>query len=430
MDDYKALLAELSERLEECPPCPPRPEYNLFDILAVGKNEVVMCRFLADLLDPNGQHNCGILFLKSFLQAVLPECPMSGTLLARTNVFTEYGLENRRRIDIVIQNRQYFIPIEAKINFGDGDGQCWDYYQYARNAPMIYLTKSGNPPSEDSRRQADGSELLPLDCIRCISWAGDIAPWLDGLLPELDGLVKSSVEQYIGTIRITDEREQMRMEQSVQAVLTSPAFFQAGLELERSMNAAKVALMRLMFDCFKEEMEPVALKYGLELEQDADCGSSVGADYESPLHESFYDSDAGTTWPGLNYVVRRAKFQADGLQMWFRIEVLDNLYAGFALFDPAAAAEGKYYLGEKYRIPSEFLEETAQYLDRDLFTPLGWWLTWCYPNGMCQDDDYPDVPNFETMNTCAVSLVDPQKRLEYVRNAIKVFERELLERLL
>lgn len=425
MDHCKALLAELSERLEACPPCLSQSEYNLFDILAVGENEVVMCRFLADLLDPNGRHGCGILFLKSFLQTVLPECPMSGALLARTNVFTEYPLENRRRVDIVIQNSQHFIPIEVKINFWDGSAQCWDYYQYAQNAPIIYLTKSGNPPSEDSRKKPDGTDILPLDCIRCISWSGVIAPWLVGLLPELDGLVKSLVEQYISTIKITDERGRNRMEQSVQAALTSPAFFNAGLELERSMNAAKVALMRLMFDCFKEEMEPVALQYGLELEHDTHYYS-----YEAPQHERFYASKY-STWPGLNYVVRRAKFQEEGLQMWFRIEVDYQLWAGFTLFDTKAEPQDGYSKGYQVDdITPELEEEAAQYLDRNIFDLDYWWLTWCFPNGKYQVKDYDDVPNFKMMNPCAVSLVDPKRRLEYVRNAINVFERELLEHLL
>lgn len=429
MDDCKALLAELSGRLEDCPSRSPQSEYNLFDVLSVGENEVIMCRFLADLLNPEGRHNCGDLFLKSFLQSTLPECPMSDALLAHTSVFTEYRLENRRRIDIVIQNSQYFIPIEVKVNYIDGNAQCWDYYQYARNAPIIYLTKSGTPPSEDSRRQPDGSALLPLDCIRCISWSVDIVPWLTGLLPELEGLIKSLVEQYISTIRITDERGRDRIEQCVQAALTSPAFFQAGLDMEQlqPMKSAKVTLMRLMFDCFKEEMEPTAARYGLELETDTQYFF-----YKHPHHDTYYDlGPDDSTCPGLNYIVKNANFLNKNLQMWFRIEVWENLYAGFSLFDPTAESKYEYYQGcELDQISPELVEESAQYIDRDILTLAGWWLTWCYPNGMWQEYDYPDVPNFKTMNPCAVSLVDPQERLRYVRNAIKVFERELLEHLL
>lgn len=101
----------------------PLSDYNVFHILGISAKEVIMCRFLADLLNPEGQHGCGISFLKSFMHDVLNEYSMSDILLARTEVATEYVLDHERRIDIVIQNSRFFIPQE---------GQCYDYYQYAK----------------------------------------------------------------------------------------------------------------------------------------------------------------------------------------------------------------------------------------------------------------------------------------------------------
>ena len=37
-----------------------------------------------------------------------------------------------------------------------------------------------------------------------------------------------------------------------------------------------------------------------------------------------------------------------------------------------------------------------------------------------------EVPDFKQMNPCAVSLVDETARREYVKQALAVFERELL----
>ena len=59
------------------------------------------------------QHGCGISFLKSFMHDVLNEYSMSDILLARTEVAAEYVIDNERRIDIVIQNPHFFIPIEV-----------------------------------------------------------------------------------------------------------------------------------------------------------------------------------------------------------------------------------------------------------------------------------------------------------------------------
>lgn len=425
MDCCKELLAEVSKRFRKYPPHQPLSGCNVFQILGIGWDEVKMCRFLANLLDPEGNHGGGILFLKSFFRAVLPECPISDTLLAHTCVATEFLLENGRRIDIVIQNIQYFIPIEVKIDAPEQEGQCYDYCQYARNAPIIYLTRFGSAPSEYSLRQKDSPNMLPPDRVRCISWSRNISRWLSALLPQLDGPVKFLVEQYIDTIyHIANEWGSSLMEQSIQAVLASPEFFRAGLELERSMKTAKLTLMRRVFECFKEEMEPAALKYGLEPENDTHYYS-----YEMPNHEKFYD--CYSTYPGLNYVVKRAKFKKSSLQLWFRVEVMDNLYAGFALFDTEGKPQDESSKGYQVDdITPALVKETAKYLDRDIITPSDWWLSWCYPNGSHRDDDYPDVPNFKTMNQCATDLVDPQKRREYVRKAVQVFGAKLLAYLL
>lgn len=425
MDGCETLLAEVSARIKPYPPRRPLLDCNVFQMLGVGWDEVKLCRFLAGLLDPEGDHCCGTLFLASFLQAVLPECPMSNTLLAHTTVTTEFLLENGRRIDIVLQNVRYFIPIEVKIGAEDRDGQCYDYCQYAKNAPLLYLTRFGDAPSGNSLREKSGPHHLLPERVRCISWARDISGWLTGLLPSLDGGVKVLAGQYLDTIhKFADERGQRRMEQSVQAVLASPELFQAGLEVERSMKTAKVTLMRLMFDCFREEMKPLAEKYGLELETNA-----VYYSYEHPDHDAYYSSNA-STYPGLNYVIKRAVYQRDSLQMWFRIEVDHNLFAGIALFDAEAEAKYGYSGCQVDDITPELVEESAQYLRREVIAPEDWWLTYCYPNGKHREGDYPDVPNFKTMNPCAVSLTDPEKRREYVQKALRVFEAQLLQHLL
>lgn len=113
--------------------------------------------------------------------------------------------------------------------------------------------------------------------------------------------------------------------------------------------------------------------------------------------------------------------------MWFRIEVEHNLFAGISLFDmedmPKDGNAQGYQVNE---ITADIIDEAAQYLNRDIITPADWWLTWCYPNGRRQDDYYDDVSDFKHMNQCAVNLVDTQKRAELVKNAVMVFEQQLL----
>ena len=364
MDDHTALLSKISESCKEFSSYVPLSGYNIFNVLEIRKKEVIMCRFLADLLSPEGQHKCGILFLKSFLQDVLKEYRMSDTLLAHTDVIKEFGIDNERRIDIVIQNAYFLIPMEVKIYAGEQKGQCYDYYKNAKNSPIIYLTRFGDIPSENSRKKIDRTDVLPLDKIKCISWKDDICDWLTGLLGQLDEPIRSMVMQYIDAIHIiTDERNKKTLEKSLEVLYESPEYFSAGIEIEKAMKPAKLNLIRLVFDDFKEEMKTVTTKYGLELEKDANYYV-----YDEKCNEKFYDGN-GSTYPGLNYLVKKAKFREKNLQMWFRIEVEYNLYAGITIFDTDAKSEDEFSGGyEVDEITVQMIKQIAQYLDRDIIT--------------------------------------------------------------
>lgn len=112
--------------------------------------------------------------MKSFLEVCLQmDCAKLKTL-ERTCVMTEYLIDNGRRIDIMLQHPQFSIPIEVKINAGDQESQCYDYHFYARNAKLVYLTKShetkpslwtmqskdkGNTLEESNRQERDCGNL-------------------------------------------------------------------------------------------------------------------------------------------------------------------------------------------------------------------------------------------------------------------------------
>jgi len=112
-------------------------------------------------------------------------------------------------------------------------------------------------------------EYLSLDNIQCISWVDHICNWLTGLLVKLNEPIKSIVMQYIDAIYVVAfERNKKVMEKNLEILYESPASFSAGLEIEEFMKTAKLHLMCLMFDDFKEEMKTIESKYGLELEKE------------------------------------------------------------------------------------------------------------------------------------------------------------------
>lgn len=76
----------------------------------------------------------GILFLKTFLEEVLQEKRMPDSLLTHTVIIKEYVIDKERRIDLVIQNVDFFIPMEVKIYAGEQEGQCFAYFAKAKNS--------------------------------------------------------------------------------------------------------------------------------------------------------------------------------------------------------------------------------------------------------------------------------------------------------
>lgn len=65
-------------------------------------------------------------------------------------------------------------------------------FEYAKafdeNMRIVYLTRFGSEPTEYSRKAKNGTEILPNDKIKCISWEKDIYEWLTVFPPKPDFL--------------------------------------------------------------------------------------------------------------------------------------------------------------------------------------------------------------------------------------------------
>lgn len=424
----KILLQEVSRAINAIPQYEQKSRGNIFRVLEVEDKEVIMCRYLADLLDPNGEHGQGILFLKSFCEQVIKISNQSDDLLSKSIITKEYRIGTGeegvdRRIDIVISNSKHFIPIEVKIFAKEQKNQCFDYYEYAvgqdKNTKIVYLTRFRTMPSEYSRKTLSENEII------CIGWEEDILPWLEKSKKALPIDETIILNQYIDAVHdIAYGRDIQIMDKTKAILIQSADNMRAGLAVEKSMKIAKLDVIKSVFEEFKNQMESYCKKYDLEYEHKADYYT-----YDSEGQERFYD--CYSTYPGLNYVVRKAKFKDSNIQMWFRIEVEQNLFAGFSVYDFSAETQENKIGYEVQEITEFMFQEAAKYLDDNIFMKgQGWWLTWVYPNGMTKESNrYDDVPNFRSMNECAVKLSDKKYRKKYVELALNTFETMLLSKL-
>jgi hypothetical protein len=158
--------------------------YNLFNIAGITEKEVIMCRVIADLLNPKGAHHKGSLYLNLFIKTICKDKNASNKTKEiyeqldcnGAKVITECEIDNERRIDIAIFDDNIFIPIEVKIYAQDQKNQVHDYYVYGekvdkdKHVPVLYLTLDGHKPFNNDN---EGKEYLR------ISWQNEIIDWLN-----------------------------------------------------------------------------------------------------------------------------------------------------------------------------------------------------------------------------------------------------------
>lgn len=398
--------------------------YNIFKVLEIESREVLMCRVLTDFLNPAGAHQKGAKYLKLFLTEILNRDDAEA-ICSTAHVWKEYPTTQDRRIDIVIQAQDTFIPIEVKIHAGEQKAQCYDYYQFARKKgktpKVVYLTKWGTMPGSYSMKSADGTDSLCADDIICLSFAEDICKFMDCLMAqEDDAVIKEIASQYKEAIEtftvFVDEELSMKISEKL---LESEHHFRSMLAIERAANRTKAALIGNVLRELEERLHPLMERYHFERER-----RFSWYEYPKKATEAYYKQKE-STYPGINYVVKQAAL-SDEIELWFRVEIDYALFAGFCLFD--TQTETEWGIGNQLNAPSEKVKaELAGYLDLEEAVYDGWWVQWWYLPTASEDRamDTERIPDFKNMNEAAISLVDTDKRNAFIEKAAEAIESRL-----
>ncbi len=149
-------------------------DYNMVNVVRKATHEVGMhSNVIYSLIDPNGVHYQGDLFLNLFVKEVL-KIDDIGTIY---DVQAEESTTKGKRIDFTIKSDKYLIGIEMKVNHHDSNNQIKDYSDYLceqatndEEVKIYYLTKFGSEAHERSHRGKDYTR---------ISFSEDILKWID-----------------------------------------------------------------------------------------------------------------------------------------------------------------------------------------------------------------------------------------------------------
>jgi hypothetical protein len=201
-------------------------KYNLFKVADIARDEVIMCRVLADLMNPQGKHGQGSRYFRLFWETIASKLPIRLALdIKRTRVATEYVINENRRIDIALEDGKVFVPIEVKIRAGDQPKQVADYFAFAKtknrnnHIPVLYLTLDGHEPSDFSKADLGKNDYVLL------SFKDDILAWLEACAREntLETTipVRENLRQLIAAVKsLCGKSEDAEMENAIFKLVT------------------------------------------------------------------------------------------------------------------------------------------------------------------------------------------------------------------
>ena len=386
--------------------------FNIFEIADIATKEVKICRVIYELLSPLGCHYQGSVYLKLFMETVLGIENVDEDELHSAKVFRERIIDEKRRIDLLIETNKRMIPIEVKIYAKEQSDQCYDYYEYVLKfnkiitPQLFYLTRFGNEPSSAVGLTCSDDKHSSSNII-CISFAQDILRWLELCLKETETLklapIREVLLQLMLTIRrFTGQMEDREMKELISLLRTSSTFMHGADKMQGAIPEAKKELMMDLFDA-------IAGKVKDEIGENEQNKSLW---YYKDCIDGYYKYDK-STWPGINYFYKH--HEASKSDIWVRIEIDHKMFVGYA-----NTLDGQH-------TPNVVGEDLTKSLvqkikDGGSGGDKSWWIAWKYITL-----DYPESPDFKNHNEAFYALFDKEYFEKYTGECAKAIVAMLKE---
>ena len=386
--------------------------FNIFEIADIATKEVKICRVIYELLSPLGCHYQGSVYLKLFMETVLGIENVDEDELHSAKVFRERIIDEKRRIDLLIETNKRMIPIEVKIYAKEQSDQCYDYYEYVLKfnkiitPQLFYLTRFGNEPSSAGGLTCSDDKHSSSNII-CISFAQDILRWLELCLKETETLklapIREVLLQLMLTIRrFTGQMEDREMKELISLLRTSSTFMNGADKMQGAIPEAKKELMMDLFDA-------IAGKVKDEIGENEQNKSLW---YYKDCIDGYYKYDK-STWPGINYFYKH--HEASKSDIWVRIEIDHKMFVGYA-----NTLDGKHtpnVVGED--LTKSLVQKTTDGVSGG---DKSWWIAWKYITL-----DYPESPDFKNHNEAFYALFDKEYFEKYTGECAKAIVAMLKE---
>ncbi|MDD5401641.1 MAG: PD-(D/E)XK nuclease family protein [Sulfurimonas sp.] len=243
-------------------------DFNIFSVLAMERTEVKHSQILADLLNPNGLHEHGHVFLESFLDKYMRDKIGDFTdFCKKATVSTEqfHIVENQKGyIDIVIETKDIAIVIENKIDAPDQPKQLQRYVSSKINegkaAFTIYLTLDGKESPSDSRGSLKNEEIIYL------SYEEHIVEWIKQCITEaLHENVKVVLIQYLSLIEKITNQNSKKENKELTKLLLQNGNMTIAMKIPDALEWAKATIEMEFFKALYENLKDDLKRIGFEM---------------------------------------------------------------------------------------------------------------------------------------------------------------------
>ena len=158
-----------------------------WQIAGLKRDEVRNSKVLSWLLNPSGSHGFGGALLVAFLEAINARLPKEQSKYhlqishnCRVRAEQSPDGDQSNRVDIEIDDANFYLIVEVKIDAGEQEGQLERYANqaqkraYKRKWHIVYVTPNGRKPTTAGQHNEQ---------VVCMSWR-DVATALSRVLPK------------------------------------------------------------------------------------------------------------------------------------------------------------------------------------------------------------------------------------------------------
>lgn len=370
--------------------------FNIFNIANISSDEVTICRIIYELINPKGSHYQGDTYLRLFIKEVL-KLEISEQEYKNAIVYREQVIKDDRRVDLVIKTGNRVIPIEVKVYAGDQPKQCFDYYKYAKNSNVFYLTLDGKCPSEYSAEglnsiQDDSNEVIGYKEVTQISFEIDILNWLNKCVSHHETIkiapIREIILQFMEVIRNMTNVSSLEKEDEIVEILSSKENIRTAIELEKGLKSCKIQMI-------KKVLEGIEKRIDKEFEEKYKLPHYSYKENNYAPVKNYYNKKS-STYPAINYFIK--SLDKEDVDLLLRIEIDHHIFVGFCTLYKEKPS-GKILSDDEIK---ELINDDGSHIN-------GWWICWEYIYNKTME-----CPNFKNFNDAYFDLFDDNKFDEFM----------------